>query len=268
MWCPENANLEAPTAPKQLEFSIEHGKIWNQPMRAFSPPYPDATLPNVLDILRTQNAEDTNQISFATNNRKDTRKTATEIEAAQAQDSVMGTVTVTNWATALSSVWNAAWRIIQSEALQGNIVFCSIPEGQNNVELIGQDFKLIPAGTTDYVERMEVIASMQSDIPIVLPTAAGPAFLEEYLKLKYPNNAEKFIAPLRQQQAQSQQTVQALQVMLQEAVTDDAGKLMPEWQPHAMELQQLGVKAGPALAQPQQPLTPAQNEEPIQSPAA
>ena len=266
MWSPENPDLDAPVAPKQLTFIVEHGKLWNTPMRAFSAPYPPATLPNALEMLRTQNAEDTNNVSFATNNRKDTRKTATELEMAQQQDTVMSTISVTAWATCLGKIWNAAWTIIQAEALQGKIVFCADEQGQNNLQLIGADYKLIPAGTTDYVERMEKMASMQSDMPIVMPTAAGPAFLEEYLRMKYPQNAETFITPLKQQAQQGQQVVEVLSTLLQQAVTDESGQnLRPEWQAHAQELAKLGIKAGPA--QPQMNETPNPTQDPAAGPA-
>ena len=246
MWSPEDADAEAPTAPGQLDIQIKQGAIWNRPMKAFSAPYPDAQLPAALDMLRTQNAEDTNQVSFATNNRKDTRKTATEIQAAAAQDAQMSSVSATNWATAIGAVLDAAWRIIRSAALQGKITFCAV-NGQNNLEYIARDYKLIPAGTTDYVERMELIASMAADLPVLTQTAAGPVFLEEYLRLKYPVIADKLIAPLQAQQAQAQQVIPVLQNLLQQAVVDENGQLRPEWQPHAAELQKLGIKPnGPA----------------------
>jgi len=242
MWAPENADLEAPTAPGQLDIQIKHGAIWNRPMKAFTSPYPESTLPQALEMLRTQNAEDTNQISFATNNRKDTRKTATEIQAAAVQDAQMSSVSVTNWATAIGEILNAAWRIVRSEALQGKIKFLEV-DGQNDIERIGLEYKLIPAGTTDYVERMELIASMQQDWTIVGPTAAGPVFLEEYLRMKYPLIADKLIAPLQQQTMQAQTVVPVLQELLTQAVTDENGTLKPEWQAHAAELQKLGIKA-------------------------
>ena len=253
MWAPKNPNLEAPIAPKQLSMTVQHGAIWDTPMEAFHPPYPPENLPRTLEMLRSQNAEDTNQISFAVNNRRDTRKTATEIEAAQAQDSQMSSVAVTNWATAIGCLLNHAWRVIKSQALQGKIKFCQIetvdpatgqPSYVNNVELIKQDYKILPAGTVDYVERIERINSMQTDWPIVGPTAAGPVFLEEYLRVKYPTIAEKLIAPLQQQQANALQMVQAMQPILQAAVTDEAGTLRPEFQQYAQQLQQFGIQAG------------------------
>lgn len=261
MWSPTEGNPDRPTAPKQLSLLFEHGKVWDSPMQAFHAPYPEAALPKALEMLRSQNAEDTNQINFAVNNRRDTRKTATEIEAAAAQDSQMSSVSVTTWATFIGSVCNQAWRIIQSQALDGNIVFCpaNMPDpatGQiqqgNDIELIRADYKIIPAGTVDYVERVEQIASMQSDWPIIGPTPAGPVFLEEYIRLKYPTIANKLIAPLQQAQQAGEQVAQAMLPLLQEAVTDENGVLLPEWQPQAAVLQKLGVQVAMPGA-PEQP---------------
>lgn len=269
MWAPKNPNLEAPIAPKQLSMIVEHGAIWDTPMEAFHPPYPPENLPRTLEMLRSQNAEDTNQISFAVNNRRDTRKTATEIEAAQAQDTQMSSVAVTNWATAIGSLLNHAWRVIKSQALRGKITFCQVAiPGQasgdtkyaNNVELISTEYKILPAGTVDYVERIERINSMQTDWPIVGPTAAGPVFLEEYLRIKYPTIADKLIAPLQQQQANALQMVQAMQPILQAAVTDENGTLRPEFQQYASQLQQFGVQAGVTSPTNDQPV-PANNTQ-------
>ena len=266
MWSPKNPNQEAPTAPKQLELIVKHGAIWNSPMEAFTAPYPPANLPQVLDALRTQNAEDTNQVSFATNNRRDTRKTATEIEAAQQQDTQMSSISQTNWATAIGGVLNKAWGIIKAQALKGTIVFCPLGDGSqgNDIALISQPYKIIPAGTVDYVERMEMIQSMQTDWPIVGPTPCGQVFLEEYLRVKYPLIADKLIKPLEQQQQQAAQVLQAVLPLLQQAVTDESGNLRPEWQSHAAELASLGIKpggGGQLQSQPQaQPQT--QNAQP------
>lgn len=259
MWSPDEPNPEVGTAPKQLNMVIDHGKIWNKPMRAFNAPYPDAMLPKSLELLKSQNAEDTNQISFATNNRKDTRKTATEIEAAQSQDMIMSSVTVTLFSSALREVFTAAWLIIQSEALQGKMTYAPLADGSgNDIELLKQSYNVIPAGTVDYIERMERLASMQADLPLIGQTAAGPAFLSEYLKAKYPELASRFIQPLEQAQQQSAQNadqlgqkVLALQALLKEAVTGPDGQLLSEWQPHSQEIQ--AVLANPGAVAQNQP---------------
>lgn len=268
MWYPKEPNMDAPAAPKQIDFEIRHGAIFNQPMEAFAPPFPSSQLPGALDMLRTQNAEDTNQVAFAVNNRKDTRKTATEIEAATTQDSQMTSVSTTIWATTLGKIANAAWRIVQSQALQDKIAFVlKAPAEQidpatqqpvvapptNDVELIGREYKVIPAGTVDFAERVEQINSMQSDFPIIKGTAAEPVFMEEYLRLKYPAIADKLIAPLQQQQQQALQMVQAMQPILQVAVTDEQGRLKPEFQQYAPQLQMFGITAEPAPPAPEQP---------------
>lgn len=240
MWSPDNPNPDVGVAPKQLSMNIKQGAIFNQPMKAFHTPWPDAALPKALEMLATQNSTDTNQVNFAVNNRQDTRKTATEIESSRQQQQVMSSVDVTLFSTFLRGVFTGAWKIIQSAALQGKIIFAGGPE------LIAAEYNVLPAGTIDYIARQEQIASMQSDFPIIGPTAAGPAFLEQYILAKYPSMAQKLIPPLQQAAQANEQKVQALTRLLTAAVTGEDGNLEPEWQAHAQELAALGVKAGGA----------------------
>jgi len=255
MWAPKTPNPDVGIAPKQLSMVIENGKMWNMPMESFHVPWPDSMLPKSLEMLSQQNAEDSGQVAYAVNNRKDTRKTAAEIDAATEQQTVMSSVTVTLFSTSLRCIFEACWEIIKSEALQGKIDFAG-----NNPELLSISYTIIPAGSIDYVERQEMIASMQTDLPLIGPTAAGPQFLKEYMKAKYPQIADGLISALDAGQQANDQKVQALTSLLAAAVIDkNTGQLEAEWLPHQQELAALGVKVGAA----QQPQQEAPTEQPV-----
>lgn len=244
MWCPENQGEEqGGTAPKQINVEIGNGNIWDRPMKAFTAPYPDPMLPKAIDMLQVQNAEETAQVAWAVNNRKDTRKTATEVQAATAQNAQITSVDVMMFSIALREVYTKAWRIVQSQALQQLIVFAPDDQGQNKVGVIKLEYAIKAAGDVDYIAKQERIAMLQQDLTMFMNTALGPQLMEDYLKVRYPDLADKYITALRQgMQAQAQQQtalIGNLANLLSQAVTDEAGNLRPEWQQHAGDLANL-----------------------------
>ena len=250
MASPRDPNPDASSVPKQLDSKVETGKIWSQPMLFFTPPAPAPELANAIDKLSQRNAESTGDIAWTVNNRQDSRKTAAEIQAATQQSSLLNSTQVLMFSIFLRDVMTYAWKIVQSAALRNEFPFCETQPGVNNAELIGVRFNVKAAGDVDYVARAERIQSMQQDWPIIGTTAAAPSFLSDYLRLRYPDTAETYITAIQNAQAQGQQLAQSLATLLKEAVLDDNGNLLPEWQPHAAQIQQLlgaagvGVSAG------------------------
>lgn len=239
MWSPKGDAFDKTGAPKQLSLKFERGQIWDREMTAFNAPYPDASLTRTLNDLQQLNATQNNSIAWAVNNRQDSRKTATEVSAASQQQSQVNSSETLMLSIALRSVWAAAWRIVQAQALQNLIAFCPIAQNQNDIDLIARRYKVKAAGDTDYVEKNMRIAAMQQDWPIVQSTPAAMPFLEDYLNLRYPDKAAKYIAAIKQGEQQNAQINEQRKALLKEAVTDDAGQLLPEFQPHAQQVQQL-----------------------------
>lgn len=248
MASPDADNPDVGGAPKQLDCVIDTGKIWDRPMRFFTTPPPAPELANAIDKLSQRNAESTGDIAWTVNNRQDSRKTAAEIQAATQQSSLLNSTQVLMFSIFLRDVMTCAWSIIRSAAARNEFPFCAGPDGVNNVELLAIPFNVKAAGDVDYVARAERIQAMQQDWPIIGTTAAAQPFLSDYLRLRYPDTAETYIVAIQNAQAQSAQLAQSLATLLKEAVTDDNGNLLPEWQPHAQQIQQLLGAAGMAGA--------------------
>jgi hypothetical protein len=250
MWSPENPNMNmGGTGPKQLDFVIRKGAIWDTPMKAFNSKAPDPMVPKALDMLATQNADNINQPAWTVNNRQDSRKTATEVDSATEAQTKLSAVSVVTLSVSMLPVHEAQWRIIQSQALQGNIKFMVGPDGQNREDIISRTYSLTPAGDVDYVEREEQAQKMQQDWPVIQTTGAKDVFMEEYIRLRYPKNAEQYITAIRQANAKNM-VIQSLGGLLKTAVTDESGQLRPEWQAHSGELQQIQQQAQQVLTQP------------------
>ena len=245
MWSPSAQDpTVGGTAPRQLNVIIKNGAIWDRPMQAFTPPPPDPMMPKAIELLEMRNSDNINQPSWTVNNRQDSRKTAREVDAAAQQQSSLNSVQVVVLSVSMQSVLNAAWRIVRSQVMQGNIAFLVPPEVVG-----GCEWMLTPAGDVDYVEREEVVQKMQQDWPVVQNTGAAQVFLEEYFRTRYPKTAERYIEAMKAGD-QKKQVVQQLATLLKTAVTDETGALKPEWSTHAAELQQIQAQTQQVLQQP------------------
>ncbi len=238
-------------APKQLSLKVERGQIWDRKMEFFHPPAPDASLSRVVQDLQTLNAVQNNSIAWAVQNREDSRKTATEITASTQQQSQINSAETLMLSIALRGVFTAAWRIVQSQAIRNLITFCPLEDGNNDIPLVSQPFNIKAAGDTDFVEKQRTIANMQQDWPLIQNTPVAPLFLADYLRLRYPQAANSYIAAFQQGQANNEAINQQKTALLKEAVTDESGNLTPEFAPYAERVLPLiqGNPAEGAMAQ-------------------
>lgn len=252
MWAPDDSTGLEGSSTKQINFEIHRNAIWSRPMKSFSPPYPDPMLINALQYLQTQNGVATNQTAFAVSNRKDSRKTATELSMAQQQTSQVNSVQVLHLSIAIRAVAMRAWAIVRSEVQVNNIV---LPP-QIARDLFDAEYILSSAGDVDYVQRMELISNMQQDWPILSQTAVGPMLLQDYIKARYPESAARYVAALEQQKAQQDQTakdtalIQGMAAVLQELATDEHGQPTPEAAASGDALRALQQQIQARLAQP------------------
>lgn len=236
MWAPDNGNSNlGDTSVRQLQnFQVKRNAVWAQPMKVFTPPPPDPSVFNALQYLEARNGMATNNLAFAVANRKDSRKTATELSMAQNETSQVNSVQVLHLSIAVRQLCTRAWAIIQSEVLMKNIV----PPAHIDPAMFALRYTILSAGDVDYVQRMQLIANMQQDWPILSQTPVGPLLLKDYLKARYPNDAHRYIAALDQQQ-QDTNLIQGLASVVQELATDDMGNPTQEALQNAQELQQL-----------------------------
>ena len=250
MWSPSTSDGNEGSAPKQIDATIKANAIWSRPMDAFHAPYPDPMLTSTLQYLEQRNSIATNQPAFAVMNRKDSRKTATEMEMAQNQTSAIDTVQVLNLSIYMRELGRRVWRIIKSEVLRGNL------ETPLDKALFNVNYVISSAGDIDYMKRMEMIQAMQADWPILSTTPIGPLLLEDYVKYRYPAQAGRYLAAMAQANKDTQ-LIQSLATVVKELATDENGQLTLEAQQNANELQQLEQMVTARLAQPTSGMAPA-----------
>lgn len=248
MWAPDGSNLDG-VAPAQLQFKIKNNAIWKTPMRAFTSPWPDPMIFKGIESVIQQNAMETNQVAWAVNNRKDSRKTATEIEAAQQQQGMLTGTAALVFSIFLRDVLTMAWPIVQSAAKKGTIKFLiEVSDPAEKETILSTQYEVKPAGDIDFVEKQQRIANIQQDLPLFQGQPIGQEMLKEYIRLRYPEKYDAWSKVLSQ--GNDTQLIQGLAQALQATVTDEAtGQLKPEFQPEAQSLQQLQQAVQQRLAQ-------------------
>ena len=133
----------------------------DRPVNFFSSDAPDPLLLNSLQWFGVRNADENGQTNFAVNNRQDSRKTATEIQAATQQAGLLSGVQVTVYSTWICAFYRRVWEIVQNMAMMDKVALLAGPYGDNDKEIIGETYFVRAAGDIDVTQRAEQIQRMQ-----------------------------------------------------------------------------------------------------------
>jgi len=176
---------------KLQSIKITPNAIVDEKVNFFHPDYPDPSMLSALQALEVQNAQEVGQMTFAVQNKKGSRTTATEIDAAREDTGLLTSVQVTLYSTFIRKVYTLAWKIVQSQALQNKIKFLQIKGTKtNNIAVIGRDYLLFAAGDTDVVRKQELLASYKDILPLVQNTAIYFDVLAEVVRLTIQEKGE------------------------------------------------------------------------------
>ena len=188
----------------QKNVYFRQGALINSKIKQFQLTPPSAEMLQAIQSLITTNMQETSQVNFAAQNRKDSRKTATEISAATQSASALTTVQVVLFSTALRQMYQLMFDIIRSRVLTGLIKVDPVL-GQ----LYAQNWQVKPSGDTDVIERQQLIQMMTQAWPVMQNTPANVAFMSDLLEKMFPDNSAKYIQIIQQSQQSQQQAQQA-----------------------------------------------------------
>jgi len=203
----------------QKNVFFKQGCLINAKIKQFQLNAPGSDLISGINMLVTQNQQETSQVNFAAQSNKSTRKTATEIEAAGSKEVQLTTTQVVLFSTALTSMDTVRFEVLQSRVMAGLIRVT--PELK---QMYSRRYSVRPAGDTDVIERQQLLAAMMAAWEVISQTPAATMFLCDMLMLAFPTYAPKYVNILlqAQQQAQSAQG-QAQAAMIQKAQQIGAG---------------------------------------------
>lgn len=206
------------------DIKLTNGKVLNRPFTFWSMDGPDPMILTALEYLDQANANETNQVNFAVNNRQDSRKTAKEISSSEQQQSLLNGVQLTLFSTYIRTIYSLCWLIAQSQAMQNKIKLLQIEvqepqispiDGspiidpatgqpivktsmQNNVQVISYQYNIKAAGDVDVVQRQEKIAQMKQDWPVIAGTPLAAIFLADLMRLEYPESGDAYAEAIMQ----------------------------------------------------------------------
>jgi len=234
----------------QTTFVMDPGKILKQPIDFNHADWPDASMLQFANALKTENASAAGQIDFAAQARKDSRKTATELSLAKEQTSANNSVSLTMFAAGYKGLTQFMWRVLQHNMASGfNTAFmASAPEMRR--ALLAAKITMAPAGDIDYIEREEKLKLYTQYLPMVEGTAVGEFFQKQILELAFPTDFPKMVGLLTDN---SKQMGAALLKLVQ---TVPMANIPPEAQ---AKFQEIVAEAQKTFGQPQDPNAPNQN---------
>ena len=109
---PNNTNV-------QTSVRFQNGALIDANIKQFQLRPPDTSMISAIQSLMSQNAQEQSQINYAAMNRQDSRKTATEIQAASSEAQMLSSTQVSLFSIALKDVYEWCWRIYQSRVVAG-----------------------------------------------------------------------------------------------------------------------------------------------------
>ncbi len=235
---PANPTAQGTGVPKATTNQLSPNVIYDNQLVFWSMPGPEPSLNGAIQQLAANSTDDINQPSWTVNNRRDSEKTATEIQAAQSQESEINTVELTLFSVYLRDLFTRLWEIIKSRAEQGAIKF--LDNHPQRAEFLAESYDIFAAGDVDVIKRNEDIQKMRMDWPVISNTAAAPAFLIDYIQKSYPDSAHKYI-PAIQQSMQQQQSQAALLKLVQGLMQQFGANMTPEQMAGAQQVIQAAL---------------------------
>lgn len=276
-------------APKALNVVLTNGAIFDKPLGFFHLPYPDVGVIQAIQAIVSQNQQEQTKIDFAALNRKDSGKTATEIQAATNKASELSSVQIILISIFIRQAYAKGWRIYQSRVLQGKIEVdpqllplfgeqSEVPDPTYQPPQIDPAAPVDPmammqqpptvkiatpktyiiksSGDVDVVQRAENLQRKMQAWPVLANTPIAGEFLKDILRLAFPEDAAKYIQQLDQAQQQQEQAMKMMlaQVsnVLKTTISNPDGSLKPEYQAHASDFQRLAQQVQQILGQGQQ----------------
>ena len=228
----------------QTSVKFQNGALIDANIKQFQLRPPDTSMIGAIQSLMSQNAQEQSQINYAAMNRQDSRKTATEIQAASSEAQMLSSTQVSLFSIALKDVYEWCWRIYQSRVIAGVIR----PAASLDMYL-NHEFNIKPAGDVDVIERQEKSQKMMQAWGVVSQTALAPVFLQNMMRLMFPDEGESYAEMLQVGNEKDQLLQQLMQIINSLIIDPQTGQLNEEAQSFAPQIKMLQAKVTDILGQ-------------------
>jgi hypothetical protein len=226
---------------EQSNIFFKQGCMINSKVKQFQLAPPESTMLQAIQGLAGMNMQENSQINFAANNRQDSRKTATEIQAAQTEAQLLSTIQLALFSTTMKAVCQTFFEIVRSRVLSGLIVIKNPMIAQGYMPT----YQVRPSGDTDVIERQEKIVRMQQAWQIVSQTPIAGLFLQKLLTLMFPEDAPAYIQKLQDDGNMKGALTACAQII--QAFIQQPELLAPQARQHLPQMKQILVQATQVL---------------------
>jgi hypothetical protein len=249
--------------PILTDVFIGNGRMFSKPVNFFTTPWPRAECVQFLQAVVTQNKQELGNVNFSVLNRKDSGKTATEIQAASKESQELSGVQVILMSIFIRRVYAKCWRIYQNRVLQGKLIikdpyllklFGEDVKVDNNFQVISckeaKNYIIKSSGDVDVVQRQEKLNRLMQGWEVFGKTPIASEYLKDILRYSFPEDAVRYITILEngvdnQYKALLEKTSQVLKAVIIDPAT---GGLIPSAQQFGPQLQQLAQQIQQALS--------------------
>lgn len=223
---------------EQTNVFFRQGALINGKVKQFQLNAPDSSMLPAIQGLVGMNMQETSSINFTAMNRQDSRKTASEIQAAQSEAQLLSTIQLALFSTVMKDLCTTFFEIVRSRVLAQLIIIPNPLVAQ----LYMGNYKVKPSGDTDVIEKQEKILRMQQSWGIVAQTPIAGMFLSKLLTLMFPDDAPMYIQGL-QQDGQTKGALTACMNIIQALVEEPGQLLTPHAQQYVPQLKQILLQA-------------------------
>lgn len=170
----------------------------------YSPPFPDSAIIAVAQQLMSTSQAVHSRVDFAAMNRRDSRKTATEIQAAVQQQQILQSTLSTLFSIGALNVYMICWKIVRTQVVLGNIK-CPYPKQEFVI-----DYRFSSPIEHEAVIRAQRISLIKEILPLVAGTRMSEILLSYLIESYFPERAQEF-----RQVLEANNPAQVLQVAAQ-----------------------------------------------------
>lgn len=263
-----NINDDPNGLPILTDVVLSGDRLISRPINWWNLPYPQESVIKGMQTLILQNKQEQSRPDFAATNRKDSGKTATEMNLVAEQKNELSSVQVILLSITLREAYAKAWKIYQNRVLQGRIIIkdptllnlfgkdIAVDEEMRVIKCSGPAYYIIKSsGDVDVVQRNEKLQRLMQGWEVFGKTPLAMEYLKDIIRYAFPEDAARYISVLEQAEINQVNQLKALlqqtAAVLQASVVDPAsGELTPAAAPHKDKLIMLAQHIQQALASP------------------
>lgn len=234
-WSVDGESSGAEVDEAQTDIVLKPNRVFNKKVKQMQLSPVDASVFQAVYMIIGQSQQEAGDTNYAVFSNKSTRKTSAEVKAAGQEQELLSGVGATLLSIALRNTYTRCFNIYRSRVVAG-----LIKAPQIVIKLLSEyTWTLKPAGDVDVLEREELIKRMKEAWPVYQNTGAKNEYLKKLTKLLFPDDAEKFIKAIDENEVQLK-FIMALMPVLQALIIDPAtGQIKQEYGAESQRLQQL-----------------------------